>query len=495
MENTKIVRLLSRFNKNEIKEFKSFISSPYFSRGRNLVPYYTILCKYYPEFDSENFTTEKIFKALYPEKKFDLKAAAHTLQVLSSELTVLCEKFLVYNSFEKGNRKYNYNFFLAESYRDIGFIGQALKLLQKNSELIHKDDSGSDIFMRILETNMSLSGVYFTQNKFSESFKFSENNLLYIYAHFFDLINKFTNEHFVNLRNYNLSFRGFEIIKEFIVSFNPERFEKEIGDDKFEAKNLLYINYFLIRSRLGGSEKQDLMSAMEIYLKIFQKLSRHNQWFLFALLFNRLYGRIRYDKFYSGKANELIDFVWEKGILSTHEKIPLHAGSYHSALMVKAFSGDTENLKIFIRKYSEKVMPELAEDIQEYSNAILNFKNESYEKCLFMVSKKDKLTSPALKICKHKLKIICLFELRHTEEALLAIDSFEHYLRNNKNVYEILKTENLQFTSSIRKLLKNFYEKRFDAEFEFLKLSETEKNSIFGLWLEKKWQASGLPGC
>lgn len=489
MENTKIVKLLSSFSKSEIKEFKSFISSPYFSRGRNLIPFYSILCRYYPEFDSENFTTGKIFKKLYPGKNFEQKSASHTLQVLSSELTVLCEKFLVYNSFEKGERTYNYNYFLAESYRNKGFTGQALKLLQKNSELINKDETGSDMFLRIIETNMSLSGVYFTQNKYNESYKYSGNNLLYICAHFFDLLNKFTNEHFVNLRNYNLPFKGFEIIKEFIISFNPEHFDKEIDDDEFETKNLLFINYYLIRSRIGGSEKQDLMAAMEIYIKIFQKISRHTQWFLFALIFNRLFGRTRNDKFFAEKANELMDFVWEKGILSTHEKIPLHAGSYHSGLMVKAFLSDAESLKQFTQKYSDKVHQEIKEDIIEYSTAICFFKEGNYEKCLINVSKKDSLTSPALKISKHKLKIICLFELGHTEDVFLAIDSFEHFLRNNRNVSEILKTENLNFTSCIRKMLKILYDSRTDTDFEFLKSAAAEKNSLFGQWLEKKWQA------
>lgn len=82
MQKSKLITLLKTFSKEEMKNFDKFISSPYFSRGRNLKPLYNVLKKYHPSFDSPHFTEEKIFNKLYPKKKFDGKKSLHTLETL-----------------------------------------------------------------------------------------------------------------------------------------------------------------------------------------------------------------------------------------------------------------------------------------------------------------------------------------------------------------------------------------------------------------------------
>lgn len=94
MKNTKLIQILKIFSKEEIKEFEKFIASPYFSRGRDLKPFYKILKSYHPDFKSSNFNYERVFEKLYPKEKYNKSGADNILRVLSYELTRLTEEFI-----------------------------------------------------------------------------------------------------------------------------------------------------------------------------------------------------------------------------------------------------------------------------------------------------------------------------------------------------------------------------------------------------------------
>jgi hypothetical protein len=486
MQKSKLISILSKFSKDEIKNFGKFISSPYFLKGRDLYPAYRLLIKYYPDFDSHELTEEHFYKTINPGKKFEKSSSVHLIHVLFSELTALAEKFMVYSSIESGKYDYYYNIFLAESYRDKNINEPVLKILKKNTKLLDNDMNKFDYYMKRLETNMSVSGVLYTQNKNKDGYEYSRNNLMYIYAVIFDLMNKFVNEYFVNSYSYNFEYKGFALIKQFIETFSPELLRKNCNDDTYETMNLAILNYYMIKSRLDENDKTSLDEALKIYSSIFTRITRFVKWFNFVMLFNRFFGRIRFDRYYLEKANELVDFVWQKGIFSTYEKINLHLGSYHSALLVKAALVDSSELKNFIDKYTSELDPHLINEAKEYSYALLHFKSRNYSEALKIVSLKDLLNFPSLKINKHKLKICCLYELSYPEEALNAIDSFEHYLRNNKYVSEIIKTENLKFAAGIKKLIRIQFNEQADTDIEFGKIIELTENSVYGFWFREK---------
>ncbi|MBK8983686.1 MAG: hypothetical protein IPM38_15555 [Ignavibacteria bacterium] len=68
MRSLRLVNILKTFTKEEIKEFEKFVASPYFSRGRNLSPFFSVIKKYYPEFYPDQYSAEKIFRELFSGK-------------------------------------------------------------------------------------------------------------------------------------------------------------------------------------------------------------------------------------------------------------------------------------------------------------------------------------------------------------------------------------------------------------------------------------------
>ena len=95
MKNNKVFGILRTFSKEEFLEFGKFIASPFFAKGRNVIPLYRYLRKYYPGFDSPKMTHEEAFAKIFPGKKF-------SLQVLRNHLTAMqkmCEEYLVTKGF------------------------------------------------------------------------------------------------------------------------------------------------------------------------------------------------------------------------------------------------------------------------------------------------------------------------------------------------------------------------------------------------------------
>jgi hypothetical protein len=71
MISSKAIDLVKTFSEDEFKKFGLFVSSPYFNKENIQVNFFDILKKYHPEFDNRNFVKEKVFRRLYPGKKYN----------------------------------------------------------------------------------------------------------------------------------------------------------------------------------------------------------------------------------------------------------------------------------------------------------------------------------------------------------------------------------------------------------------------------------------
>lgn len=90
MASSKLYILLKSLNKNEQKNLKKFLLSPYFNTNDKLVELYNLLVNDSKSFDNKQPNKQFIYNKLYPDKKYkDL----HCRQYLSS-FTTLIEEFL-----------------------------------------------------------------------------------------------------------------------------------------------------------------------------------------------------------------------------------------------------------------------------------------------------------------------------------------------------------------------------------------------------------------
>lgn len=58
-------------SKQELREFRKFVRSPFHNNRKDVIRYYDALKKYSPEFNIDEIAKEDIFHKLYPGKKYD----------------------------------------------------------------------------------------------------------------------------------------------------------------------------------------------------------------------------------------------------------------------------------------------------------------------------------------------------------------------------------------------------------------------------------------
>lgn len=90
MQHTKLIQLLKCFSEKEIKQFDSFLQSPYFNKNEILVTFYRQLSSYHPEMESGKLAKEKVFTKLFGKIPYDDKR----MRDLTSETFKLAKLFL-----------------------------------------------------------------------------------------------------------------------------------------------------------------------------------------------------------------------------------------------------------------------------------------------------------------------------------------------------------------------------------------------------------------
>src|SRR5260370_5344844 len=91
MLKSKFIDILKTFSPKEFKQFRDFIHSPFHNSNKNVIKLYEIIRKYTPKFDSSSIEKEKLFRKLYPGKKYN----DTVMRILLSDLLRLGEEFLI----------------------------------------------------------------------------------------------------------------------------------------------------------------------------------------------------------------------------------------------------------------------------------------------------------------------------------------------------------------------------------------------------------------
>jgi hypothetical protein len=127
---------------------------------------------------------------------------------------------------------------------------------------------------------------------------------------------------------------------------------------------------------------------------------------------------------------------------------------YDVSLKTAILMGELKWAENFIRDYKELLQPEFRESISNYALAYLNFAKKNYENTLSLLAK---ATIPKNITLKNGVKILGLmiyYERNMLEAAFDGIDSYRHFLLNDKIMAEWRKQLHRNFLIYYNKLLK-----------------------------------------
>ena len=91
LKKSRIILLITTLSSLEMKRFNRFLQSKYFNKNPDLIKLFEVLYKYYPEFNSTQFTEQYIFKQVYGKGRYNTA----NIQDAFSKLLRLLESFLI----------------------------------------------------------------------------------------------------------------------------------------------------------------------------------------------------------------------------------------------------------------------------------------------------------------------------------------------------------------------------------------------------------------
>jgi len=469
-----------------MKRFEKFIASPYFNTGRNFRPLYQILKKFHPKFDNPNFTAKKILKKLYPGNTNGQKSAV-SLRVLESQMAALAEKFLVYDSFETVE-DFEFSKKLANVLLKKNLLQHSLKACMTSSEILDNSERGIEFFEKRIQMNETLHTIYSMMKPGEYVNEFIKNNTLYLFASFFDRLSKSALNLVGEERADNIPQPSLMVMRDLINQFDAVAFDNNFEDDEMGTKKFALMNYHLCKTRLNEGDYESFKFAIDFYYKNFDSFRHFYKWAFFLRMHNFANTKaleLDYCK-YGILAHKMSEFIFAKNIYAHTAGNYLDYRGAMNIFWFKFAFLNSEELSEFMNKCIDIIQTDQQSQMMDYMNAFLFFKKNQFEKTLEMISR---LSSSVLykKNIIYMLKLAALYECGNYDEAIMEIDSYEHYLRKNQTVASRARQRGLDFKHAILTFIKlktdeNYYDK--DSVLQKIKSGEIRCH-LFS-WLNEK---------
>ncbi len=135
IKKNKLIIVLSSFSKEELKQFKKFVYSPFHNENNQVRRLLDYLIKWYPNFEQKRITYKQIFKAIKPdsvdEKRFVIRLCSRLFKCIEDYLAINDKQL---TPLEKQARAIENSLRLLRYYNDnhqVGLFKQTLKRLDK----------------------------------------------------------------------------------------------------------------------------------------------------------------------------------------------------------------------------------------------------------------------------------------------------------------------------------------------------------------------------
>ncbi|MEO8664669.1 MAG: hypothetical protein ABI462_04155 [Ignavibacteria bacterium] len=445
MTDTKLTNLLRALSSDEFRQLEKFIDSPYYNKGRDLMPFFKMLKTFYPDFSSKNLTNEFIYKKLFPGKQFDSLKCDTVIRALASHLFSACKEFLVQLELELQQTKKKY-FLLSQLRRK-----KLYKEFDKEYNSIADDDGGYGkgsvrYFVDKYLTSAVKRDCSLDRDDFVNSFEFTLQASESISVAALISLYKFEDEK-NHVKGYHLTLRN-NILDLILENFDGANFIEEL-----KSSDLQYYPYIQIFS---GIYMMNHYKDNEEYYKVKELLKEHSS--LFGqpenyALWNTLLTYSNLNHLGRRENLELCKHMLDNKI---HKPLPsenFHIVLFRNIVLLGSQTDEFDWLEKFIEQYSPELHENHRESMKVYSLAHLSFARSDFEKALEYILK-IKYNLWLYKLDMKILQLRIYYELGYHEEALSLISTIVSYLNESKEVSKVSKEYTNVFIKCLRDLIK-----------------------------------------
>lgn len=453
MKNTKLVKVLRTFSKQEISKFRDFVNSPYFNKNKSVIRLAEAILPFYPDFDSEDLSEEKLFLKTFECEKFDY----FKIKNIASDLFALAVSFLKFSCMQKKDAENEIGLLstLHDRKLDNIYSQREKKVSTHLDNSLIKDEAYYYLRHQLGKINTShykfeRSGYSFNQiqNEFDTFLDYSLIGLLRLYSKMF---------HNKNHGSINFNMEMFENMWEYVKDKNFE------GNPSCQ----IYKQTILLEISRDEAEYKKLLKLKEKYDK---NIPDEDMYYILQFINSFAVYRLKLgdETYYKDRFMSFSEILERNFIPANNFLYPNFISTYSSACM----AGEYDWAENFILKYQNGISPrEEKTNSLNYCKAFLAYRLKEFDKALEYFSKTNfKLYLMKVMVKSYSVRIY--YEQDMFEQAISAVDAFKHYLKTEKLIAEDQKTAQYEFLKCITRL----------AE---LKIEGINKNNAFGLTILK----------
>lgn len=470
MISSKAIQVIQTFSEDEFRKFGLFVSSPYFNKENILVKFYELLKKYYPEFNNRNFEKEKLFGKLYPGKEYN---DGRMRNILSGTFE-LAEKFTAVNHLQ--NKKLNSSIALMSEYSE----RKMEKLFEKAEE-----DAG-----KILNSIQVKNEEYYydAYRMISEKRKFRRKQKSSLYSAD-DLLRSAGNNLTVSflismLRSHTNIANSNQKMFNFDNDSSLNELEIFLEKERIRFKDITYMQLYYKAFKLARTlDEKYFYELKKITDSSSGELSDNDMRDIFTYLTNYCYYMISKGNTHFKKEHFLLH---KENILRSGykgERKFLDHIKYLSIVITGLDAGEEGWVESFIEQYKNELDERNVENSYNFSKALVFYHKKEYSHALdwALKVKTDDLSY------KHQLKSLYLkiyFDMNEIEPFYSHVDSYRHFLVNEKHIPELTRHAIGGYVNLAKKLfdLKNDTSEKGSYLF-MLKKEITESESL----INKEW--------
>lgn len=480
MKNTdsKLISLLKAFSPEEFRQLEKFIDSPYFNKGRDLLPFFKVLKSFYPEFSHGNFNNEFLFQSTFPGKKFDQKKSENLIRALASHLFKVCKEFLVQLELESQVAKKKY--FLLNQLRK----KKLYKEFDREASEIENDADGMGsigYFADKYLLNAVIRDCSLNRDDFTSSVEYTIKASQYVSLAALISLFKYEDE-----KNLARAF-GIEPDKNFLASllkrFDSTGFISDLEDlspDLYPYVKVFHGMYMMNINRDNRKYYDDQKITLKKYSHLFGQPEKYILWNIMLTYCG--VNRLGFEEKF-----ELYLYMLDNNCYKPLREENFHVVLFRNIVLDTSAINKYEWLENFIVKYSPELHTKHRDNMKEYSIAYLLFAKGEYDRALEHILK-VKYNLFLFKIDLKLLQAKIYYELNYIEEGMSLVSAALNYLSNSKEFPDTFKLSIVNFFKCMRELLRlksGAEDKKESLHKISMLLKDNQFPSVVG-WIEAK---------
>jgi hypothetical protein len=464
MENSRLFKILGSLSRDEIKELEKFLNSPYFSRGRDCVPFFLAIRSCWPKFSGAAPAKSAVYEKLFPGKTYGDKKSVSIFSTLSSELYRLTKEFLIYSNLKSDER--GKKLFLLRKLLD--------KKLYTEFEREYKDTVTDNTLNENSERRGSAANFFesFRLNYIYNEYAWQRSDMEELYnglmrsandAIAFAIITayKFMDTKDTASVTFNIK-TGHTFTDILLESLDNEKMLSELKKYYPELYPYISANHLVYMMNRNKGEMND--ESLLQYRKLKDTIDKNSgafghreKYMLYQALENYMAIRLEQNQQEKENYKELFDIYkrsLDEGVYKVSKESSIEPTVFRNILMTACDMNEFSWAESFIEKYSAELPDEFALSMKSHAYGTLYFNKGEFEKAL------KHIVNIKYDYLRHKIDVKVLqfkifYELGSYESAFNLLDTLRHYFSSSEEISPLVRTRFSGFIKYAGELLRS----------------------------------------